>query len=255
MTGSKCSSEISFDCVNSATCFPQLRVPGNVLSLCIAFRELKIVEKRRRTPHRFRLRVVFLQHVRYLCDNGAGGGGLVLPVGREDTDGLVVAGETVDTRLDENEAELAVLVLAVALEVLADSDSLLDQHVEILREIGGKAGGLQDTQNAVTSDDLDLGNAVGVTQDDANLRRGSTLTGELGDLVNDLLGSGLQPGRGSTRVRNGGGRNALSLAVKTTHFDGLVGGLSAAAIAVGGRSWMSNGEAGREVATRVVWSG
>jgi hypothetical protein len=30
----------------------------------------------------------------------------------------------VDTRLDENEAELAILVLAVALKVLADSDSL-----------------------------------------------------------------------------------------------------------------------------------
>jgi hypothetical protein len=29
-----------------------------------------------------------------------------------------------DTRLDENEAELGVLVLAVALEVLADGDSL-----------------------------------------------------------------------------------------------------------------------------------
>jgi len=32
----------------------------------------------------------------------------------------------VDTRLDENEAELSVLVLAVALEVLADGDSLED---------------------------------------------------------------------------------------------------------------------------------
>lgn len=32
-----------------------------------------------------------------------------------------------DTGLDENKAELAVLVLAVALKVLADSDSLLDQ--------------------------------------------------------------------------------------------------------------------------------
>jgi hypothetical protein len=60
-----------------------------------------------------------------LCDDGAGGGGLVLPRGRQDTDGLVVAGETVDTRLDENEAELGVLVLPVALQVLADSDSLI----------------------------------------------------------------------------------------------------------------------------------
>lgn len=59
-----------------------------------------------------------------LRDDGGGGGGLVSPGRGEDTDGLVVAGETVDTGLDENEAELGVLVLAVALEVLADGNSL-----------------------------------------------------------------------------------------------------------------------------------
>jgi len=74
----------------------------------------------------------------------------------------------VDTRLDENETELGVLVLAVALKVLADSDSLhhnavnpralppqpyhltttrsgkvvahlLDQHVKILGNLRGEA--------------------------------------------------------------------------------------------------------------------
>lgn len=59
-----------------------------------------------------------------LGDHGAGSRRLVLPGGREDTDGLVVARQTVDTRLDENEAELGVPVLAVALKVLADGDSL-----------------------------------------------------------------------------------------------------------------------------------
>ena len=59
-----------------------------------------------------------------LCDNGAGGSGLVLPRGGQDTDGLIVAGQTVDSRLDQDQAELGVLVLAVALEVLADSDGL-----------------------------------------------------------------------------------------------------------------------------------
>lgn len=70
-----------------------------------------------------------------------------------------------DTGLDENEAELGVLVLAVALEVLADGHGLvievlandiqslhagdvpliqfkthlLDQHVQVLRKLGGKA--------------------------------------------------------------------------------------------------------------------
>jgi hypothetical protein len=35
--------------------------------------------------------------------------------------------------------QLAVLVTAVALEVLADSDSLLDEVVEVLGDGGGKA--------------------------------------------------------------------------------------------------------------------
>lgn len=59
-----------------------------------------------------------------LGDKGGGGGALVTPGGGQDTDGLVVAGQTVDTGLDQNQAELGVLVLAVALEVLADSDGL-----------------------------------------------------------------------------------------------------------------------------------
>jgi hypothetical protein len=39
-----------------------------------------------------------------LCDEGRGSGALVPPCRGEGTDGLVVAGETVDTGLDENEA-------------------------------------------------------------------------------------------------------------------------------------------------------
>lgn len=39
-----------------------------------------------------------------LCDESGGGGALVPPGGGEDTDGLVVAGEAVNTGLDENQA-------------------------------------------------------------------------------------------------------------------------------------------------------
>ena len=96
-----------------------------------------------------------------LCDEGGGGGGLVPPGRGEDTDGLVVTRQTVDTGLDENQAELGVLVLAVALEVLADGDGLadvskirpcgfarpivygcthlLDKHVKVLGDLGGEA--------------------------------------------------------------------------------------------------------------------
>lgn len=59
-----------------------------------------------------------------LRDEGAGSGALVAPVGGQVADGAVVPREAVDPGLDENEAELGVHVLAVALKVLADSDSL-----------------------------------------------------------------------------------------------------------------------------------
>ena len=72
----------------------------------------------------------------------------------------------------------------------------------------------------LTSDNLDLGNTVRVTEDDTNLRWSGTLLCELADLVNDLLWSGLEPCWSSARVWDGRGRNSLSVAVKTTHFEG-----------------------------------
>ena len=61
---------------------------------------------------------------------GGGGGRVVLPVGGQLADALVVAGKAVNTRLDENETELGVLVLAHALKMLADGNGLLDQAAE-----------------------------------------------------------------------------------------------------------------------------
>ena len=63
---------------------------------------------------------------------------------------------------------------------------------------------------------------MAVTEDNTDLRGGGTLLRELADVLNDLLGGGLQPRRRGTRVGDGGRGNALSLAVKTTHFDMLV---------------------------------
>jgi hypothetical protein len=64
---------------------------------------------------------------------------VVLERGRDGLLGLVVAGEAVDPGLDENEAELGVLVLAVDLEVLAHGDGLLHEVPEILRDLGRQA--------------------------------------------------------------------------------------------------------------------
>ena len=64
---------------------------------------------------------------------------LLLPGGRKLLRALVVASQTVNTALDQNQAELGVTVLSVALEVLSHGHSLLDQEVHVLRERGGQS--------------------------------------------------------------------------------------------------------------------
>jgi hypothetical protein len=94
---------------------------------------------------------------------------------------------------------------------------------------------LEDAQNLVAGDDLDLRDTVGVTEGDTNLRWCGALTGELADLVNDLLWGGLQPCWWCARVWDGGGTlvmlelqtrvdiaerlrtYALAIGMKTTH--------------------------------------
>lgn len=70
-----------------------------------------------------------------------------------------------------------------------------------------------------TGDDLDLSDPMTITENDTDLRRCSPLLGQLADLVDDLIGGGLQPRRGVARVGDSRGRNALALTVKTTHYE------------------------------------
>lgn len=63
---------------------------------------------------------------------------------------------------------------------------------------------------------------MAISQDNTDLRRGSALLSEFADLVNNLLGGGLEPGGGGARVGDRGGRNALALGVKTAHFELMV---------------------------------
>ena len=72
------------------------------------------------------------------CNEGRGGGRVVLESWGNLLLRLVVARKAVDAGLDENEAELGVLVLAVDLEVLAHSDGLLHKVPEILRDLRSK---------------------------------------------------------------------------------------------------------------------
>lgn len=124
-----------------------------------------------------------------------------------------------DTRLDENQAELGVHVLAVALKVLANRNGLLDQVVEVLGDLRSKTLRLEDTEDLVTSDETHLSDTLRVTKLDTDLRRRHTLTGELGDLLNNLLGRGLEPRGGSAAVRQSRGGDTLSLGCSTRRVD------------------------------------
>ena len=94
--------------------------------------------------------------------------------------------------------------------------NLLDEVVQILWDFRCQSTSLEDTKDLVARDETDLGNAVGITQYDADLRRGHASTGEFVDLFNDFGGGGLEPGGRTTGVGQGRGRNALSGRVHTT---------------------------------------
>jgi len=72
--------------------------------------------------------------------------------------------------LDENQSELGVLVLAVALEMLSYGNSLFDKHVQVFRNLRCQTFSLKDAKNLVSGHDLDLGDSMRVTEDDTDLR-------------------------------------------------------------------------------------
>lgn len=77
--------------------------------------------------------------------------------------------------------------------------------------------GLQDTKDLVSSYILYTSNAVGVTENDTNLRRGKTLSGELAGVLNDLRWGDLQPRGGSALVGQARAGDTLSMStLKTT---------------------------------------
>merc|ERR1712080_755895 len=78
-------------------------------------------------------------------DQGVGSLGDVPPGRAKGLDIAVVAREPVDPALNANKSELGVSVRAVLLQVLPDADGFLNQVVEVLWEIGGHAGLLQDS--------------------------------------------------------------------------------------------------------------
>ena len=73
--------------------------------------------------------------------------------------------------------------------------------------------------SVLTCQDIDLGNAMGVPERHANLRRRGDFLRKLANLVNKLFRGGLEPCRRIARVWYGAGRYALSVAVEAAHVD------------------------------------
>jgi hypothetical protein len=123
----------------------------------------------------------------------------------------------VDTTLDEDKTELGVLVLTVSLKMLTNLNSLLDKHVKILGDLGGKSVSLEDTNNLLSSNGMNRGDTVGITKHNTNLRRTKTLLGKLAYVLLNISGRDLGPrGRGAL-VRLGTLRDTLSRCVHTSH--------------------------------------
>lgn len=129
----------------------------------------------------------------YLCYHGRCSRRLVLPVSRELSGGTVVSSKTVDTRLNKNQTELGVLVLAVAFKMLTNLYSLLDKHVKILWNLWSKSVSLEDTYDLLSSYRLNLSDTVGITKDNSDLGWGKTLLSELAYVLLNISSRNLQP--------------------------------------------------------------
>lgn len=75
----------------------------------------------------------------------------------------------VDATLNQNQSKLRILIFLIALQMLSNRHSLLDQHVQVLRNSWSKTRLLQDTQNLVSRDALYLSDTIRVTKDNTNL--------------------------------------------------------------------------------------
>merc|ERR1712178_613615 len=132
-----------------------------------------------------------------------------------------------DAGLDENQTKLGILVLAVLLQVLTHSDSLLDEAVQILWKARSKALCTEDAHNFVASNHFHLRDTVGVPKNDTNLGWCVALLRHVADLLDSVSSALLHPGGRRTLVWQRAAGNALTFAVHTTHVCLLLAGTGA----------------------------
>jgi len=106
--------------------------------------------------------------------------------------------------------------------MLADLHGLLDEHVEILGNVWCQTVGLEDADNLLTGDAADLGDAVGITENDTNLRGSESLLGQFADVVLDVLRGDLEPAGRGAFVWAGTLGDTLAWCVHATHDGNVV---------------------------------
>lgn len=116
-----------------------------------------------------------------------------------------------DSALNKDKSELAILVLSVSLQMLPHVDCLLDQMVEILWNFWGKAVLFEDSENLIASDTFDLGDSVVVSQYNTDLRGRASLFSQFNDLFDQVIGGNLYPAGRSSSVGKTSARNTLAV--------------------------------------------
>ena len=106
---------------------------------------------------------------------------------------FVVSREPVDSAFDHDKSVLGVSVLSVSFQMFSDVHSFLNEVVEVFGDLGSDSALLEDSEDLVAGDTLDLGNTLSVSENDANLGGGSTLLGQLHNLLNQIVGLDLHP--------------------------------------------------------------
>lgn len=122
-----------------------------------------------------------------LSHESAGGGGFIFPDRWKLLCLLVVASKSVNPALHKDQPKLGILVLPVPLQMLPNSNSFLNEVVEVLGDFRSKTMGLEYPQNLAARDTPHLSNSMGITKNNTNLRRGQTLLRKLADVFLNIL--------------------------------------------------------------------
>ena len=122
-----------------------------------------------------------------------------------------------DSRFNKNESELTILISSELLNMLSDVNSLLDQAIEIFWELRSNTLDLKNSEDLRASDSFNLRNTIVISEDDTDLGRSTALSSEFDNLLNEIIGTNLDPTWRNLSVWKTSTGNTFSLGVHSTH--------------------------------------